>query len=525
MIGNSAPTDVAGRKLAPIPAELTTCSGSCEPASTSPIRRWWSRCGGPEDAFESAVYSCLLLLAAALIHSKAVTQVAYSAALVLWLAKLVIRRQRPLDQPLVLPSLAFLVLSAISSALSPVPALSWAPMKSVALLIVFVLYAQNLRTRRQIKTVILVLLASTLLSAGYTAWQYGYGIGAKLVNVAPAGRLDRAGLMPGDIIVAVNGHRVHNPRGATHELARTGASPKLKLLLERGEALVTFEVEVDRQALVEAGPLGVGRPPRALGGLNHAVIYALVLLQIALLVWGLLLSATLARQRMKWFLFAAFVPICATLGATVTRACVVSLLAIAVMVFWMAIPSQWARGFSMVAVVMTILVISVWVRRERGLGMVALNDGGTQFRVLMWEDGWRLLRQHPLFGVGMDSTKALWRQWDLRAYEEFTQMRANFHSSPIGVAVERGLLTLAAWLWLMFLYVRLLLQWLREVGPDDWFSRGIFWGIFGAAIGFLATSLVQDNLRWSEVQTTFWLMMGVAIALHRTRNCRPGRKL
>ncbi len=63
----------------------------------------------------------------------------------------------------------------------------------------------------------------------------------------------------------------------------------------------------------------------------------------------------------------------------------------------------------------------------------------------MWEDGLRLVRQHPWFGVGMDTIFNHWQEWHIRGFSQY-HVIYHFHSDYIQIAVERGLLALAAWL-------------------------------------------------------------------------------
>ena len=146
--------------------------------------------------------------------------------------------------------------------------------------------------------------------------------------------------------------------------------------------------------------------------------------------------------------------------------------------------------------------------------MVAANDAGTQYRVLMFEDGLRLTRQHPWFGVGMDTIKARWRELNIRGYERF-DYHSHFHCLPIQIAAERGLLALAVLIWLMFSYMRLLLRLLRRVSAQDWILRGAAFGIFSAVTGFLVGSPAHYGFGGYEIQMPFWFMMGMAIALDR----------
>ena len=79
------------------------------------------------------------------------------------------------------------------------------------------------------------------------------------------------------------------------------------------------------------------------------------------------------------------------------------------------------------------------------------------FRTMMWEDGLRLIRQHPWFGVGMETIRNHWSEWNIRAFTFFHD-ESHFHSDMMQIAVERGLPALAAWLWFVIAYVFFLVR-------------------------------------------------------------------
>lgn len=468
----------------------------------------------PSSRLDVAIFAFLLLFAAALPLSKALTEVAYSAAMLLWVAKIVLRRERPRAQPLVGALLAFLLLSALSSLLSSAPAMSWDRMKSVGLLMIAVLFAQNVRSLRQVRALIIVLLFCAFLSTAFNAWLYTYGIGAKLVNPGPV--MMKLGALPGDVIVSVNGRRTRTSKAALREINASDPTQPFHLLLFRGEIPERIQLQADRSLLAREELLRTsltrGRPVRAKGSFSSPVTYGEMLQQEAMLAWGLLLAATLARKRWKWALLLLFVLICATLGATATRASLVACVVAGLITLWLCIERPLIRSLSLVLVIALLSGASLLVQHERGLGMVATNDAGTNYRVLMWEDGLRLARQHPWFGVGMDTIKVQWQQLNIRAYQRYA-LHSHFHSTPIQLAAERGLPALVAWITLLCLYIRVLWR-LRRVSTKDWFQRGTVLGILAATIGFLTSSLVHYNLGDSEVQMLFWFLMGLALALH-----------
>ena len=145
---------------------------------------------------EGLIFFFLILFAILLPHSIKGARHAWMAAGLLWLAKLAIERKRPFPQALSAPLLAYIVLSGISTALSPDPYLSWPRMKVVCLVLAGIVVAQNLQRLSQVRILVLLLLLSGLAAAGFTAWQYTYGVGVQVKYLAPTADLYRAGFTP-----------------------------------------------------------------------------------------------------------------------------------------------------------------------------------------------------------------------------------------------------------------------------------------------------------------------------------------
>jgi predicted permease len=90
------------------------------------------------------------------------------------------------------------------------------------------------------------------------------------------------------------------------------------------------------------------------------------------------------------------------------------------------------------------------------------------------------------------------------------------HSSPVQIAVERGLPALLFWFWWFVRYLRLLRLGLRsEVVNRDPTLAGIYLGTFGGTLGFLASSLVHYNFGDSEVIMVVYFQMGLIEGFHR----------
>jgi O-antigen ligase len=101
----------------------------------------------------------------------------------------------------------------------------------------------------------------------------------------------------------------------------------------------------------------------------------------------------------------------------------------------------------------------------------------------------------------------------------------HFHSTPIQIGVESGLLVLAAWIALMAAYWLMLVRLVRQTGdPGDPFPHGLSLGILGATSGFLMTSLVQYDYGDSVVVFLFWFFAGLALALERQLRSRQSAR-
>jgi len=107
----------------------------------------------------------------------------------------------------------------------------------------------------------------------------------------------------------------------------------------------------------------------------------------------------------------------------------------------------------------------------------------------------------------------------------------HFHSTPLQLLVERGLPALLLWLWVLWIYARMLLRqsgvWSLESEVQDsnpkskiqnpksfgWQTRGIILGCFGGLVGFFTSGLVHYNLGDAEVAMVFFMLMGLSVSL------------
>lgn len=474
-------------------------------------------------ALEYAGLALLLLFALALPLSGKATQHLYRAFVVLWLVKFAFERRKPRPQALAWPMLAFLCLSGISTALSPTPIYSWDRMKIVGLMIIAVVVGDSIRKLWHMKAIVAVLLAATAISAGVTAWQYAAGYGVKVVGNST---LAQAGLQPGDIIQALDRRGVRTPDALRAAISRMPADAVSNVAIVRGPLSEHLVMKFDAQTMqhVAAAQLRRGRPNRAEGYFKHWAIYAEVMLQLGLIAWGLLLTRRRRGGMLRWLLGGVYVCALLTVAATQTRSALAAML-IGCFFVLLFIGSWRQRAIGIGVLIAIFVVATIWIQHTRGMGWINLRDDGSVYRVLMWQDALRLIPQHPWFGIGMESIRQYWREWDIRAWRIYG-FHWHFHSTYLQIAVERGLPALAAWLWLVGAYLVFLWKLLgRARRAADWFSQGLVLGALGGFIAFLITGVVQYNLGEEQISAVLWFVAGLTLALHSILHARAELQL
>jgi len=468
---------------------------------------------------DNAIFGFLVLFAILLPHSIKGAERSWKIALILWLLKLAIERVRPYKQPLALPLLLYLIFSAISTVLSPEPYLSWDRMKLVCLLLAGIVVAQNLRRISQVRWLVILLVLSGLAAALFTGWQYAYGIGVRLTEFPPSSRLAQVGFLPDDIVTSFNGKSVHTPDQLVRAVNEAPPSTNVTVGFTRGVGFNPSKFTATPHDFLESGigtpsiKLDRGKPNRAQGTLGHYVVFAEMMTQVACMAWVLLLNTT--RRNVAWRLvFAvAFAGMVAALLVTGTRAAVAGLV-LGCFASLMLLAGRRARLLAVAALLVIVAGATIWIQHSRSTEWAAHADISTHFRVLMWEDGVRLIRQHPFFGVGMETVRLHYREWNIRGFIQYNVI-SHFHSTYLQIAVERGIPALIAWLWFCIAYAIFLWRLITRLRSQSRFACAVAVGSLAGLIAFCFASIFHYNLGEEPLAMIFYFYFGLAVAMDR----------
>jgi O-antigen ligase len=520
---------------------------------------------------ERLVVFCLFAFAVSAPHSIAAAEGVWVLGLLAWAARFAFRpcpvlRRTPVDYAL----LGFFALTIISSIFSYEPDVSIGKLRAASLFTIVYLAAQNVPSRRVLRALVVVLVASCAVNVAYTFAVYAVGRGVKVGALSTEGALYAAGAREGDTLLAVDGAPVRNLSDLERGLALARAGREVTVRWpdgkpacwadERVACVGGVRSEVPLALGVERGKffagatpearLGVsvwsrGREDRAHGFYGHYTTYAEVLQLVGSLAAGLLVALAVARRggvtredesarqknvglkngRAIWLLAAALAGITCALLLTVTRA---SWLAFLVSIFLITLAGAASRR----AVVLLLLAacvaapVGLYVLREkRGVGFIDRQDQSTTWRETVWREAFGVLTRSPrhlAVGVGMDTLKRRWRAWGM--FDGGRLPWGHLHSTPLQIAFERGLPALAAWLALLGLHLKMLWRLARRGRVGDWRERGLALGALGGTVGFFVSGLVHYNFGDSEVVMVFYFIMGLALALERLTAREPTKE-
>jgi O-antigen ligase len=490
---------------------------------------------------ERATVACLFLYALAAPHSIAATQTAWLLGVLCWVARFFARpRPSTVRTPVDYALLGFFVLTFLTALTSYDPEVSIGKLRAASLFTVVYLVAENVRDRRVLRALVLVLVASCVVNVVYTFGVYAVGRGVKVRALTADSPLRAAGVEEGDTLLSVDGAKANSPEDILRGVAAERPSvdkvyrwPDGKrdcvwderracVRVYRAEWQPAFNLARDDflKGDTAAARLGIeswtrGREERATGFYGQYQTYSEVLQLIASLVLGLLVALRRKRSLRGALLICALAGMCGALILTVTRASWAGFLLSA---FTVALVGARRRTLLVTAAVALPLVLAglFVLQQKRQVGFIDPKEGSTAWRLIVWREGARMLAREPrhlLVGVGMDSLKRHWREWGM--FDHGKQPWGHLHSTPLQIAFERGVPTLLVWLALLFVYGRMLWRLSRRGGVEDWVERGLLLGALGGLVGFMAGGLVHYNFGDSEVVMVFYFVMGLALVAER----------
>ncbi len=477
----------------------------------------------------------IILLVVAAPNSIAATQTAWMLGMLFWVLRfLVWPRPRLHRTPIDYPMFGFFLLTGLSSVLSYEPSVSIGKMRAASLFLIVYLIAENVASPKVLRVLSILLIAATMVNVAYVFARVAVGRGVRVSGVRNDSPLRDARMQSrthdqpipiedGDTIEQVDGRPIRDIEQLVSALESSSSKEPARLQIYRVEWIATLNVRrgnLLRGATAEER-LGIqrwsyGRDRRATGFYDHWVTYAESLQLIGSLAIGLFVALPRKRNRNGLLLALAILGIWGALLLSVTRASWLSLLLSTALIAVLSLSRRALLVIGLCAVPLVLAGLFV-LQKKRNVGFFDKKDDSIAWRGKIWREGFHLLVSNPrhlAVGVGMDSIKSHWRAWDL--FEGGKLPMGHMHSDYLQLALERGVVTLIAWLVLLGTYAWTLWKTSRRVSKESWIEKGIVLGALGGLLGFLSSGVVHYNWGDSEVVMIFYLIMGLSLVVERS---------
>ena len=257
---------------------------------------------------------------------------------------------------------------------------------------------------------------------------------------------------------------------------------------------VTAVVGIVQYGILEFDSLG----QRPLGSMGHYMTYSGLLM----LVIGLAAARLLFGRTDRVWAGLVFPTLLVALTLTLTRSAWVGACA-GVGLLLVIKDRRLLAAAPVVAAVFFALAPQTVI--DRAYSTFDLQDPTNRDRFAMARAGGRMIRDHPLTGVGPDMVQEVYA--DYRDAGGVNEVNPHLHNVPLQIAAERGLPALAVWLWFVVAATRGLVA---RLGDSK--SRTLAAGGLAAMASMLAAGMFEYNFGDSEFLMLLLVLLTLPLA-------------
>ena len=254
---------------------------------------------------------------------------------------------------------------------------------------------------------------------------------------------------------------------------------------------------------------GVWRVRGFYGSPNNLALYLgrIFPLAVAIVAWG-------RTGRRRWAYGLAALAMAAALFLTYSRGAWV----VGIPVSLLFLAAMRGRRTLLVAICL-IVAVAVAVLVAVGVGRLTLlldtTEGTTFFRLQLWRSSIAMIRDHPLFGVGLDNFLYSYRtEYVLpTAWEEFNLSHP--HNLVFDFWLRLGLPGLAIILWILVAFFRHGWQSYRHLPEGS--VRALILGLMAGMVSFVAHGMVDNAFFLVDLAFAFMLMLALVQSVNHER--------
>jgi putative inorganic carbon (HCO3(-)) transporter len=149
---------------------------------------------------------------------------------------------------------------------------------------------------------------------------------------------------------------------------------------------------------------------------------------------------------------------------------------------------------------------------------LAGNDTQTvQWRTDLWEESVLMVKERPFLGHGLNTYMPLMKDFLITTHSPLSNgfSPSYAHNCYVQIAVEVGILGLAAFMGILFLLFRQILIPFTHESMEGKQARILSFGLLAGLFGFLGHSFVDTNFYTLQLPVLFWFMAGLLISLDK----------
>jgi len=186
---------------------------------------------------------------------------------------------------------------------------------------------------------------------------------------------------------------------------------------------------------------------------------------------------------------------------------------------------SWCRSKKLFAAVFCCVALSIAVLKAdlfRGILDAEAAEGSIQ-RFAIWASCIKMTLARPLWGIGPDNFYPYYSHYYADVFQ--TLDVSSPHSNYFQILVQYGFLGLGAFLWFLYAGYRMLVRFYRSAAAEGTWEKTVLLGATGLFAGMACAAGLADYLfpaRANRGLLSFgttvytWIVLGLAIALHRT---------
>lgn len=219
------------------------------------------------------------------------------------------------------------------------------------------------------------------------------------------------------------------------------------------------------------------------------------------------------RRKLAYAL--AAIPLTLTLVLTYSRGAwlgVAAGLALAIFVGWRIAPGGRVRGLPRIAwaaaVGILILLVGAIIVLAPTLPERILDLSSGSLRTLIWESSLNMLRDHPIFGVGLDQFLNQFQNHYMVKGLEGESFTAHPHNIFLDYWLSLGIMGLIILLWLLWKYLRVAMDAIRRLSSQAWADppgRALALGLLASMSDFLVHGLLDNSYFLMDLAMIFWM--------------------